>query len=109
MTQPLILDIKSDAPAGEILMQAAEVLNNDGVVAAPTETRYGLLVRHDSHRAMERLINLKCRNPEIPMALFVRSIKEMNEIGAMNKISEKLARRFLPGPLTLVLNARIDF
>ncbi len=88
-------------------MLTAEILNKGGLVVAPTETRYGLIARTDDVCAMERLFDLKKRDLTVPTAVFVRSRREIGLIGEENDFSRKLADRFLPGPLTLVLKARL--
>lgn len=108
MTAPLILDINPYAPRGDIIMKAAAILRDDGLIVAPTETRYGLLARHDHRRALEKMIKLKGRKAEIPVALFVPSIADISKLGELNHRAEALAHKYLPGPLTLVLKAKRD-
>ncbi len=109
MTAPLILDIDPHAPRGDIITKAAAMLRDDGLIVAPTETRYGLLARHDRRPALEKLINIKGRKANIPVALFVPSFDDISMLGELSRLAEEIAHSFLPGPLTLVLKAKKDF
>ncbi|MCH9032758.1 MAG: Sua5/YciO/YrdC/YwlC family protein, partial [candidate division Zixibacteria bacterium] len=92
-----------DSLKKEILARAAKELRDGGIIVGPTETRYGLLVRADSPECMRKLFALKGRDKSYPTAIFVRSIEEMKEIAIVNETAFRLAREFLPGPLTIVL------
>ena len=98
-----ILTWEEDALKKEVLERAAKVLRDGGVVVGPTETRYGLLVRADSPECVRKLFALKGRDETCPTAIFVRSVEEMKRIAIVNETALKLAREFLPGPLTMVL------
>ncbi len=80
-----------------------------GLVVAPTETRYGLLVRADDDTAVTRLFEVKGRIASNPTALFVGGLDEMSRYGRVTPLARKLAERFLPGPLTLVLEAIVPW
>jgi L-threonylcarbamoyladenylate synthase len=102
-----ILTIDTTHPQPEVSARAVEVLNNGGVIVAPTETRYGLLARVDSPRAVERVYTLKNRAPEFATAVFVHGGEELRQLAELNDTAEALVRAFLPGPLTLVLSATV--
>ena len=91
----------------ETLNRAVQILEANGLVVAPTETRYGLLTRADSDRAVTRLFEIKGRTPQMPTAMFVQGIDAMSRYGHVTSSARQLARQFLPGPLTLVLQAVI--
>lgn len=91
------------------LEKASRVLADGGVVVAPTETRYGILVRADVESAVQRLFEIKGRNTTNPTAIFVQSIATIERLGLMTPIARKLIAEFLPGPLTLVLDAKIPW
>ncbi|MCK4573226.1 MAG: threonylcarbamoyl-AMP synthase [candidate division Zixibacteria bacterium] len=108
MTEPRILPLDTAAPDKAIIAQATAVLEAGGLVVAPTETRYGLLARADSGESLGKLYDLKGRPVNLPTALFVKSIEDLAQFGRMSPIARRLAERFLPGPMTLVLNAVRD-
>lgn len=97
--------IDPNAPAPDLISRAVGELDRGGVVVAPTETRYGLLARADQKIPAERLRQIKQRDSAKPMAVFVGSIEMIMHYAVLNPAAQRLARLFLPGPLTMVLPA----
>ena len=80
---------------------ATEILRNGGVVLAPTETVVGLVA---AERGLRRLSEIKHRDPEKPIALLCATREEAFQmIPYVSALAEKLADRYWPGPLTLVM------
>lgn len=98
-----------EQPEPSVIPRAVACLENGGLIAAPTETRYGLLVRADNPAAVERLCRLKGRSYKAPLSVFVSDPEAIESIAEFTHSGRCLARRFLPGPLTLVLPAREQF
>ncbi len=80
-----------------------------GVAAFPTEAFYGLGVRYDDSRALERLYILKKRPKDkaIPLIIGERSLLTLIA-ETPGLLAERLMDRFWPGPLTLLIRARSD-
>lgn len=95
--------ISKSRPDNSTISKASRVLNDGGLVVAPTETRYGLLGRIDDITVLKKLYALKQRKLSLPSAIFVRDYEEMFEFGCESKLACLLAKQFLPGPLTIVL------
>ncbi|TKR94291.1 hypothetical protein L596_008590 [Steinernema carpocapsae] len=85
------------------LTKAVEVLNNGGVVALPTDTVYGVtaLLRHS-----DSLYQIKRRNPEKPLGLFIADVQQVNK-WASQTVDMPTLRRLLPGPVTLIFDRSI--
>lgn len=79
-------------------------LNNDGIVAIPTETVYGLAGNALSENAVKKIFKLKNRPLNNPLIVHIGSADSLEDV-AMNipDAAYVLARAFWPGPLTLVL------
>ena len=92
--------LSSDA-AG--VARAAELLGEGELVAFPTETVYGLGAVADRGEAVARVFEAKGRPHFNPLIVHVGSIPEARAIGRFDERAERLAARFWPGPLTLVL------
>jgi len=84
---------------------AVEVLNNNNLVAIPTETVYGLAGNALNTEAVSKIFKLKNRPFYNPLIVHLKSIEFLPQI-ARNIPSKacKLAQDFWPGPLTLVLD-----
>ena len=103
MTEPNVKRIDPEEPAQALIDQAVSVLEDGGLVVAPTETRYGLLTRADQTEPLKKMYRLKKRSTDLPTAVFIGSIELMMHYANLNPIAQRLARLFMPGPLTLVL------
>jgi len=88
------------------LAGAAALLRAGGIVAYPTETFYGLGARWDRREALARLASAKLRPAGKPLPLLCADRAQLAEVaGPLPPEAERLAARFWPGPLTLVLPA----
>lgn len=85
--------------------QAVALLLQGDLVVAPTETKYGLLARADDSESLQKLCRAKGRDSAAAVAVFVGSIEALDAYGVMTPSARRLAKRFMPGPLTLVLTA----
>ena len=73
------------------------------VVAVPTETVYGLAANALDATACARIFRAKGRPTTDPLIVHVHSLAQLAQICAPNAAALTLARKFWPGPLTLVL------
>ena len=86
------------------LARAAALIRSGGLVAFPTETVYGLGANALDAAAVERIYRVKGRPPTSPLIVHVDSIEMARSlVRAWPEAAERLARRYWPGPLTLVL------
>lgn len=84
--------------------RAAEILRAGGLVAFPTETVYGLGADASSATAVERLYQAKGRPRTHPVIIHFSSPEKAFEWAReIPAAARKLAARFWPGPLTLIL------
>ncbi len=87
----------------DIVLAAAAIARGE-VVAYPTETFYGLAANPRSAQAIERVFLAKGRRSDEPLPLIAADIIQVEQwFGALSPAAAVLARRFWPGPLTLVL------
>src|ERR1700678_1632875 len=86
------------------LSDAAARIREGGVVAFPTETVYGLGANALDAAAVAKIFEMKGRPATSPLIVHVSSIEMAREIVAeWSPEADELARRYWPGPLTLVL------
>jgi L-threonylcarbamoyladenylate synthase len=96
------------APDAAGIARAAELLCGGELVAVPTETVYGLAARADSEQAVAAIFRAKGRPDFNPLIVHVASLAMAHRLGGLDSRAEKLAERFWPGPLTLVVPSRPD-
>lgn len=99
------LIVPADPPG---IARAAALLQGGGLVALPTETVYGLAARADSAEAVARIYRAKGRPDFNPLIVHVPDLVAAGRIAVIDARAERLAARFWPGPLTLVLPLRAD-
>ena len=88
------------------LPAAAALLRAGGIVAYATETFYGLGALWNREDALRRLAGAKLRPAGKPLPLVAADREQVAEVAAgLEGLAERLASRFWPGPLTLVLPA----
>jgi len=85
--------------------KTVDVLQAGSVAVVPTETVYGLAARLTDSQAVDKLIQLKGRNENHPFALAFPNVELINDVCLeMSPLALRLARRCLPGPVSLVLD-----
>jgi len=85
---------------------AAEVISNGGVIAFRTDTFYGLGVDPFNTAAVARLRDLKGRDDNKPILLLISDEEQVRRLIASCSDEFKIAaRKFWPGPLTIVARA----
>ena len=93
----------TDHPA---LDEAAGILLEGGLVAFPTETVYGLGGDATRADAAQRIYAAKGRPSDNPLIIHVADPEDASRYAHTNEIYDKLARAFMPGPLTVILPKR---
>jgi len=88
----------------ESIAEAAALLRAGDLVAFPTETVYGLGADALSDRAVARVFAVKGRPRFNPLIVHVADADEAARLVALDERARRLANRFWPGPLTLVLS-----
>jgi L-threonylcarbamoyladenylate synthase len=81
----------------------ARQLRAGRLVAVPTETVYGLAADATSAAACRRIFAAKGRPATDPLIVHIASLRDLARVAVANPAALKLARRFWPGPLTIIL------
>ncbi len=90
-----------------VINMAVDALNRGELVIIPTETVYGLAVAADKADALEQIYRAKSRDRGKPVAFLASGVESVLDGGfSLNKIERKLAEKYWPGPLTLVLKGK---
>ncbi|MGA2582409.1 MAG: L-threonylcarbamoyladenylate synthase [Tepidisphaeraceae bacterium] len=82
---------------------AADILRRGGLVAFPTETVYGLGADARNSAAVAKIFAAKGRPAGNPLIVHIAEISAAPKFANWNPIAQKLAEKFWPGPLALVL------
>jgi L-threonylcarbamoyladenylate synthase len=91
------------APTPASLRRLAAALRRGDLVAMPTETVYGLAANALDARACRKIFTAKRRPANDPLIVHVTGLAAGGQLALWNPAARILARKFWPGPLTLVL------
>lgn len=101
-----LLKINSAESLRKALDDAANIISKGGVVAFPTESFYGLGVDATDFDAIRRLFTIKKRDPNLPILILISSLGELHKYAAfVPPEAERIAKRFWPGGLTIVVQS----
>jgi L-threonylcarbamoyladenylate synthase len=85
---------------------AATTIKNGGVAVFPTDTVYGLGCDPRNAKAVEAIFRMKKRRESKQLPVLGYSKEEVSKIAVFDDISSKIADRFWPGQVTLVLKLK---
>lgn len=103
----LILKIKKENPEKYKIKIASKILNENNLVAFPTETVYGLGANALNEGAVKKIFIAKGRPSDNPLIVHISDKKEISKLA--KEIPEKaklLIEEFWPGPLTIILKKK---
>ncbi len=101
-----IVKISSERPEPSLIRYAADKIRSGEVLGMPTDTFYGLAADPFNLRAVDRVYDIKSRSRHKPLSLLIESVDQAEEL--TQPLPEEfyvLARRFWPGPLTIIVKA----
>jgi L-threonylcarbamoyladenylate synthase len=99
-----ILSLNKDADRK--LKEASKILKKGGLVIYPTDTLYGLACNALDEKAILNVYDVKKRPLTKPLPIAVSSLEMMRRYAVVTEKAEVLAKHFLPGALTIILNKK---
>ncbi len=101
-----LVEINPERPEPEIVERAADAVRSGKVVAIPTDALYTLVADPYNLRAVAQVFRAKGREVHRSLPILVGDILMAEELaGELNNRFYLLARRFWPGPLTIIIPA----
>jgi len=99
-----ILKINPQRPEKNLIKKSAEIIKKGGLVAFPTETVYGLGANALDKNAVKKIFQVKKRPLDNPIIVHIADFKDLTKLAKkIPKEAQILAKKFWPGPLTLIL------
>ena len=101
-----LVEIDPESPQPEVLERAAAAIRRGQVVAIPTDALYTLVADPYNLRAVTQVFKAKGREPHLSLPILIRDTLMAEELAS--ELSNRfflLARRFWPGPLTIIVPA----
>src|SRR5437879_5197546 len=101
-----MVKINSEKPEPSLIRYAADQIRAGEVLGMPTDTFYGLAADPFNLRAVDRVYDIKSRSRHKPLSLLIESVDQAEELARpLPEEFHALARRFWPGPLTVIVRA----
>jgi len=85
---------------------ASQIINSGGIVIFPTDTVYGIGCNPYDKTAVKKIYEIKSRNIVKSLPVLTYSKETAKKIVQFDKITEKIADKFWPGPLTIILKVK---
>ena len=103
---PTVLKLSEKTIERGKLQIAADFIRQGKLVVFPTETSYGLGANVTDIHAVTKIFQLKKRPLHKPIHIVISSLQMAEDYAYISESALNLARRFLPGPLTLILRKK---
>ncbi len=101
-----ILKVHPDEPEPELIKYIVSCLESGKVIGMPTDTFYGLAVDPVNLGAVKTIYSIKSRLKHKPLSLLISSVSQAYQLARDTDANfDKLAERFWPGPLTIIVKA----
>lgn len=106
ITEIVKIDPNDPEASFDVIKKAASIITSGGLVVFPTETVYGLGADGTNAKAASKIYEAKGRPSDNPLIIHLSSPEEAENYTYTNDIYYRLASRFMPGPLTVILKAK---
>ena len=97
--------IHPDNPQARLLQQAAQIVQDGGVIAYPTDSCYALGCQPGEKGAVERIQRLRRLDEEHKLTLVCRDLSEIATYARIDNTAYRLLKSLTPGPYTFLLRA----
>lgn len=98
-----VIKIDPLCPEADKIAFAADVIKHGGLVALPTETVYGLGADATDENAAKKIYAAKGRPSDNPLIIHIASPEDAEKYAYTSELYYKLAKAFMPGPLTVIM------
>ncbi len=99
-----ILTTKDAEKDRDDILKASSILKNGGLCVIPTETVYGLAADAENEDAVKKIYEAKGRPSDNPLIVHISDISQWADlVEDIPENAKKLAEKFWPGPLTIIL------
>jgi tRNA threonylcarbamoyl adenosine modification protein (Sua5/YciO/YrdC/YwlC family) len=99
----MIFRINSQNPQKRLIDKTVDILKAGGVIAYPTDTIYGFGCDLTNKKAIQRIYQIKKRDPQKPFSFICSDLKNISLYAQVTNPAYKIMKRCLPGPYTFIL------
>ena len=102
----IVLQIHPENPQKRLIKQVAQVLDNGGVIAYPTDSSYALGCHLGDKSALDRIRNIRKVDDKHHYTLVGRDIAQITDYVKISNQQYRLVKSYTPGPFTFILPAK---
>ena len=88
------------------IKKSVEIIENGGIIVFPTDTVYGIGCNPYNENAVKKIYEIKSREKIKSLPVLAYSIDIVKQIVIIDKFTEKIIKKYWPGPLTLILKLK---
>jgi len=99
----MLIEINPVNPQPRLIQHVVNLLKKGGVIAYPTDTYYGIGCDITNLKAIQRIYQLKQRDPKQPFSFICSDLKNISDYAKVTNYAYKTMKRLLPGPYTFIL------
>jgi tRNA threonylcarbamoyl adenosine modification protein (Sua5/YciO/YrdC/YwlC family) len=99
----MIFRINPSNPQKRLIDKAVEILKDGGIIAYPTDTIYGFGCDMYNKKAIQRIYQIKKRDPQKPFSFICSDLKNISLYAQVTNQAYKIMKKYLPGPYTFIL------
>lgn len=99
----MMISINPITPQPRLVAKVVEILKDGGIIAYPTDTFYGIGCDIMNKKAIQRIYQIKQRDPSKPFSFICSDLKDISDYAKVTNYGYKTIKRHLPGPYTFIL------
>ena len=88
------------------IRKSVEIIENGGVIIFPTDTVYAIGCNPYDANAVKKIYEIKSREKIKSLPVLASSIEIVKQISIIDEFTEKIIKKYWPGPLTLILKLK---
>lgn len=98
-----IFKIDPNNPKKETIKKVIDIIKKGGVTVYPTDTVCGLGANALDEKAIKKVFEIKRRDFKKPISIIVRDVEMAKKVASFGRDTEKILKKILPGPITVIL------
>ncbi|MBW1739502.1 MAG: threonylcarbamoyl-AMP synthase [Deltaproteobacteria bacterium] len=99
----MLISVNPKNPQPRLIQRVAQILQDGGTIAYPTDTYYGIGCDIMNKKSIEKIYRLKQRSQKKPFSFICSDLKNISQYAKVSNYAYKTMKRLLPGPYTFVL------
>ncbi|MBI3341583.1 threonylcarbamoyl-AMP synthase [Candidatus Curtissbacteria bacterium] len=97
---------KQEGSKSSAIKIAADILKKGGIVIFPTDTVYGIGSISHEKESISKIYQIKSRPKNLPLPVLIADAKQLEQLAIVTPLAKRLAGRYWPGGLTIVLKLK---